>query len=136
MQKTNIWILEKRLLNNFRLETEKQTLKQDVMDSQKQADTILIEKNLIEKDLKNTSTKLHDIKLQLNESLRNLTDVNNSRKQIIDEKNRLSEELEEKELSESQCKQTQLSLKTQLTSTIKLLHDETNVSYYDESKSS
>ena len=106
------------------------------MDSQKQADTILIEKNLIEKDLKNTSTKLHDIKLQLNESLRNLTDVNNSRKQIIDEKNRLSEELEEKELSESQCKQTQLSLKTQLTSTIKLLHDETNVSYYDESKSS
>ena len=49
-------------------------------------------------------------------------------KQIIDEKNRLTEELEEKELSESQCKQTQLSLKTQLTSTIKLLHDETNVS--------
>ena len=124
----NIWILEKRLLNTFRLETEKQTLKQDVVNSQKQANTILIEKNLIEKELKNTSATLHDIKLQLNESLRNLTDVNNSRKQIIDEKNRLSEELEEKELSESQCKQTQLSLKTQLTSTIKLLHDETNVS--------
>ena len=124
----NIWILEKRLLNNFRLETEKQTLKQDVMDAQKQTDTILIEKNLIEKELKNTSATLHDMKLQLNESLRNLTDVNDSRKQIIDEKNRLSEELEEKELSESQCKQTQLSLKTQLTSTIKLLHDETNVS--------
>ena len=112
----------------FRLETEKQALKQDVVNSQKQADTILIEKNLIEKELKNTSAKLHDIKLQLNESLRNLTDVNDSRKQIIDEKNRLREELEEKELSESQCKQTQLSLKTQLTSTIKLLHDETNVS--------
>ena len=124
----NIWILEKRLLNTFRLETEKQTLKQDIIHSQKQADTILVEKNLIEKELKNTSATLHDIKLQLNESLRNLTDVNNSRKQIIDEKNRLSEELEEKELSESQCKQTQLSLKTQLTSTIKLLHDETNVS--------
>ena len=112
----------------FRLETEKHALKQDVFNSQKQADTILIEKNLIEKELKNTSAKLHDIKLQLNESLRNLTDVNDSRKQIIDEKNRLREELEEKELSESQCKQTQLSLKTQLTSTIKLLHDETNVS--------
>ena len=124
----NIWILEKRLLNTFRLETEKQTLKQDIIHSQKQADTILVEKNLIEKELKNTSTTLHDIKLQLNESLRNLTDVHDSRKQIIDEKNRLSEELEEKELSESQCKQAQLSLKTQLTSTIKLLHDETNVS--------
>ena len=124
----NIWILEKRLLNTFRLETEKQTLKQDIIHSQKQADTILVEKNLIEKELKNTSATLHDIKLQLNESLRNLTDVNNSRKQIIDEKNCLSEELEEKELSESQCKETQLSLKTQVTSTIKLLHDETNVS--------
>ena len=112
----------------FRLETEKQALKQDVVNSQKQADTILIEKNLIEKELKNTSATLHDMKLQLNESLRNLTDVHDSRKQIIDEKNRLSEELEEKELSESQCKQAQLSLKTQLTSTIKLLHDETNVS--------
>ena len=88
----------------------------------------MIEKNLLEKELKNTSARLHDMKLQLNESLRNLTDVNDSRKQIIDEKKRLSEELEEKELSESQCKQTQLSLKTQLTSTIKLLHDETNVS--------
>ena len=112
----------------FRLETEKQALKQDVVNSQKQADTILIEKNLLEKELKNTITTLHDMKLQLNESLRNLTDVNDSRKQIIDEKNRLREELEEKELSESQCKQTQLSLKTQLTSTIKLLHEETNVS--------
>ena len=112
----------------FRLETEKQALKQDVVNSQKQADTILIEKNLLEKELKNTSTTLHDMKLQLNESLRNLTDVNDSRKQIIDEKIRLREELEEKELSESQCKQTQLSLKTQLTSTIKLLHDESNVS--------
>ena len=120
----------------FRLETEKQALKQDVVNSQKQADTILIEKNLLEKELKNTSTTLHDMKLQLNESLRNLTDVNDSRKQIIDEKNRLREELEEKELSETQCKQTQLSLKTQLTSTIKLLHDETNVSSYDESKRS
>ena len=120
----------------FRLETEKQALKQDVVSSQKQADTILIEKNLIEKELKNTSATLHDIKLQLNESLRNLTDVNDSRKQIIDEKNRLSEELEEKELSESQCKQAQQSLKTQLTSTIKLLHDETNVSWYDESENS
>ena len=88
----------------------------------------MIEKNLLEKELRNTSTALHDIKLQLNESLRNLTDVNDSRKQIIDEKNRLREELEEKELSETQCKQTQLSLKTQLTSTIKLLHDESNVS--------
>ena len=112
----------------FRLETEKQALKQDVVNSQKQADTILIEKNLLEKELKNTSARLHDMKLQLNESLRNLTEVNDSRKQIMDEKNRLREELEEKELSESQCKQTQLSLKTQLTSTIKLLHDETNVS--------
>ena len=112
----------------FRLETEKQALKQDVVNSQKQADTILIEKNLLEKELKNTSARLHDMKLQLNESLRNLTEVNDSRKQIMDEKNRLREELEEKELSETQCKQTQLSLKTQLTSTIKLLHDEINVS--------
>ena len=120
----------------FRLETEKQALKQDVVNSQKQADTILIEKNLLEKELKNTFARLHDMKLQLNESLRNLTEVNDSRKKIIDEKNRLREEMEEKELSESQCKQTQLSLKTQLTSTIKLLHDETNVSSYDESKRS
>ena len=86
-----------------------------------------MERNAAEKETKQAFKALHDMKLQLDESLRNLIDVNNSRQKLLDDKNHLAILFDEKELLASQLHQIQGSLKSQLDSANKLADDEAKV---------
>ena len=87
----------------------------------------MLDKNSAEKETKQTVRALHDKKLQLDESLRNLVDVDNSRQKLLDEKNNVVLSLDEKEVQASQLNQINADLKSQLDSANKLADDEAKV---------
>ena len=91
------------------------------------ADNALVEKSVAERETKQSLAALHNTKLQLDESLRNLVDLNNQRQALLDEKRFVARQLEEKEVLVTQLNQSQASLKTQLDNSIKVATDETKV---------
>ena len=94
---------------------------------QQSADKTLSEKELAEKDRKQTLLSLNDTKLQLDGALRNLKDANISHQKLSDEKKRLILESDEKDLLVSQLKQQQFNLKKQLSSALQQVKDVTLV---------
>ena len=111
----------------FRLEKEKHCLQSEVIQVQQSADKTLSEKELAEKDRKQTLLSLNDTKLQLDGALRNLKDANISHQKLSDEKKKLILESDEKDLLVSQLKQQQFNLKKQLSSALQQMKDVTLV---------
>ena len=94
---------------------------------QQSADKILSEKELAEKDRKQTLLSLNDTKLQLDGALRNLKDANISHQKLSDEKKKLILESDEKDILVSQLKQQQFNLKKQLSTALQQVKDVTLV---------
>ena len=112
----------------FRLEKEKHCLQSEVIQVQQSADKTLSEKELAEKDRKQTLSSLNDAKLQLDGALRNLKDANISNQKLSDEKKKLIQESDENGLLVSQLSQQQFNLKKQLSSALQQVKDVTMVS--------
>ena len=69
----------------------------------------------------------NDLKLQLDEALRNLNDSNASRQKLSEDRNNRIRKSNENDLLISQLQQHQSNLKNQLSSTLKRVEEETKV---------
>ena len=111
----------------FRLQKEKQCCQSEVIQTQQIADKLLLEKESAEKERKQAVTSLNDLKLQLDEALRNLVDANTSRQKLSEDRNNLIRHSDEKEVLVSQLQQQQSNLKKKLSNALKRIEEETKV---------
>ena len=111
----------------FRLEKDKHFYKSEVIKTQQLSDKLLTEKESLEKERKQMTLSMNDLKLQLDEALRNLNDSNTSRQKLSEDRNKIIRKSNENDLLISQLQQHQSNLKKQLSSTLKRVEEETKV---------
>ena len=87
----------------------------------------MTEKESLEKERKQMTLSMNDLKLQLDEALRNLNDSNTSRQKLSEDRNKIIRKSNENDLLISQLQQHQSNLKKQLSSTLKRVEEETKV---------
>ena len=111
----------------IRLEKEKQEFQTAALNSRKLGDKMLTEKIVAEKENKQILAELHNLKMQLDESLMNIADVENCRRKLSDENSVLCRQAEEAQLQASQLEQIRTSLKAQLETAQRMIKDEEKV---------
>ena len=98
-----------------------------MIKTQQLSDKFLTEKESLEKERKQMTLSMNDLKLQLDEALRNLNDSNASRQKLSEDRNKRIRKSNENDLLISQLQQHQSNLKKQLSSTLKRVEEETKV---------
>lgn len=108
----------------FRLEREKATLQNELLDSKAMADRFNVERAQMERDVKSMTSKLHDSQLRLEEAGRNLSSLEAIRNKLSGDNCDLERKLDEADSQVSQLSKLKVSLETQLSHAIKMADDE------------